>query len=111
MLHQMHRLGTYPVNENVSLVARASFMADYDLENCGPPHIGQALRFGEDDHLSHSMDDVGPSPAGKPRRVFHWTDANDGVPDKYFLGCRIQPMRGATCDFCATCDFWTLKRD
>ena len=23
-----------------------------------------------------------PSPAGKPRRVFHWTDANDGVPDK-----------------------------
>jgi hypothetical protein len=29
----------------------------------------------------------------------------------YFLGCRIQPMRGATCDPCATCDFWTLKRD
>jgi hypothetical protein len=29
----------------------------------------------------------------------------------YFLGCRIQPMRGATYDFCATCDFWTLKRD
>src|ERR1700687_1793777 len=57
------------------------------------------------------MDDVGPSPAGKPRRVFHWTDANDGVPDKYFLGRRIQPMRGATYDFCATCDFWTLKRD
>src|ERR1700730_2239755 len=27
------------------------------------------------------------------------------------LGCRIQPMRGATCDFFATCDFWTLKRD
>jgi hypothetical protein len=47
----------------------------------------------------------------KPRRVFHWTDANDGVPDKYFLECRIQPMRGATCDFCATCDFWTLKRN
>jgi hypothetical protein len=28
MLHQMHRLGTYPLNEDVSLVARASFMAD-----------------------------------------------------------------------------------
>ena len=23
-----------------------------------------------------------PSPAGNPRRVFHWTDVNDGVPDK-----------------------------
>src|SRR3984893_13565382 len=45
------------------------------------------------------------------RAIFHWTDANDGVPDKYFLGRRIQPMRGATYDFCATCDFWTLKRD
>jgi hypothetical protein len=54
---------------------------------------------------------VCPSPAGKPRQVFHWTDANGGVPNKYFLGCRIQPMRGATCDFCATCDFWTLKRN
>jgi len=27
-LRQMHRLGTYPLNEDVSLVARASFMAD-----------------------------------------------------------------------------------
>jgi len=31
--------------------------------------------------------------------------------DRKFLGCRIQPLRGATCDFCATCDFWTLKRN
>src|ERR1700730_1525698 len=31
--------------------------------------------------------------------------------DGKFLGCRIQPLRGATCDFCATCDFWTLQRD
>src|ERR1700736_6656671 len=38
---------------------------------------------------------VCPSPVGKPRRVFHWTDANGGVPNKYFLRCRIQPMRGA----------------
>jgi hypothetical protein len=28
VLHQMHKLGTYPLNEDVSLVARASFMAD-----------------------------------------------------------------------------------
>jgi hypothetical protein len=25
------------------------------------------------------------------------TDANGGVPDKYFSGCRIQPVRGTTC--------------
>jgi hypothetical protein len=30
---------------------------------------------------------------------------------QFFLACRIQPVRGATCGFCATCDFWTLKRD
>jgi hypothetical protein len=28
-----------------------------------------------------------------------------------FLGMPNTTMRGATCDFCATCDFWTLKRD
>ena len=39
-----------------------------------------------------------------------------GVPNKYFLGCRIQPVRGALVTpvqlvGSATCDFWTLKRD
>src|ERR1700724_1060099 len=40
-------------------------------------------------------------------------DANGGVPNKYFLRCRIQPMRGATYDFCATCGFnlWVLDAE
>jgi hypothetical protein len=50
------------------------------------------------------------------------TAANGGGgPNKYFSGCRIQPLRGATCTSVqlltcklvtsATCDFWTLKRN
>ena len=29
--------------------------------------------------------------------------------DRKFLGCRIQPLRGATCDFCATCDLLDVE--
>jgi hypothetical protein len=39
------------------------------------------------------------------------TDANGGVPQQIFLGMPNTTSVWCTCDLCATCDFWTLKRD
>src|ERR1700730_9183568 len=41
----------------------------------------------------------------RPRVCWNEPSKHPVQRDGKFLGCRIQPMRGATCDFCATCDF------
>ena len=41
------------------------------------------MTFGASGRILLLSNETPLGPAGKPRRDFHWTDANGGVPNKY----------------------------
>ena len=67
------------------------------------------LRRQRQDFAPEQRDTLGPGRETAPG--FSLDGRQRWGAQQIFLGMPNTTMRGATCDLCATCDFWTLKRD